>query len=552
MVDDAGTPDEPSAPAPAPAPAAPPAAEPDTPVDGNVVSLGDAKKKKAGSASASSPPAPSKRESAPETGKGKKAKDDDGKRPEKVIDWGKYNTLIEKFALIYGTDTVWDGGTRTIMKIANMAHAHGSDMVRMWKASENRRTVMPSDVVFDPTNTCDPRRCINLYDGFAMEPTKCKPAEVDVMLELLRHLCDNCATTDQSIEAVMHWVLCWLALPLQRPGAKPRSALVFHGPQGTGKNLFFDVIRSVYGKYGVMVGQTQLEDKFNDWLSAKLLVIGNEVVTRQELYHNKNILKWVITEEQIPIRVMQQGTRWESNHANVIFLSNESQPLVLEDNDRRYLVVYTPSAEDGNLYARVAAFLADGGAAKFLYFLQHYDVGDFGEHTKPLMTAAKADLIELGMRPAERFMYEWLQGFLPLPMRVCSAEQLYRAFRRWCDQSGERYPPPRATFTKNAERYVIERLERDAAGVRLPPRLTYKVVQLKDTVKTNGRKAVRCWLPRGTGPREGATEGEWAAESVEVFEKSLNRFFYASREGGSPVPGSNSEGGGEPPVTRDA
>lgn len=550
MVEDAGTSDQSSA--PAPAPAVPSAAEPGTPVDGNVVNLGDAKKKKAGAASASSPPTPSKRESAPDKGKGRKAKGQDGKRPEKVIDWGRYNTLIERFALIYGTDTVWDGGTRTIMKISNMAHAHGSDMVRMWKASENRRTVMPSDVVFDPTNSCDPQRCINLYDGFAMEPKKCERAEVNVMLELLRHLCGNCATTDQSIESVMHWVLCWLALPLQRPGAKPRSALVFHGPQGTGKNLFFDVIRSVYGKYGVMVGQTQLEDKFNDWLSAKLLVIGNEVVTRQELYHNKNILKWVITEELIPIRAMQQGTRWESNHANVIFLSNESQPLVLEDNDRRYLVVYTPSAEDGDLYRRVAAFLADGGAAKFLFFLQHYDVGDFGEHTKPLMTAAKADLIELGMRPAERFMYEWLQGFLPLPMRVCSAEQLYRAFRRWCDQSGERYPPPRATFTKNAERYIIERLERDATGARLPPRLTYKVVQLRDAEKTNGRKAVRCWLPRGSGPREGVTEGQWAAESVEEFEKSLNRFFYASRESGSPISGVNSEGGGEPPVTRNA
>ncbi|RIX74459.1 DUF5906 domain-containing protein [Acidovorax cavernicola] len=507
----------------------------EAPPPDNVVQakFGEAKAKGA----AKKPPRPPAGDaSAPSAGQGGKRSKGDDKPPPRPIDWGQYNTLIEKFALIYGTDTVWDGSKRLIMKISNMAHAHGSDMVRMWKASEKRRTVMPSDVVFDPTNTCDPERCINLYDGFAMEPVKASPAEVDVMLELLRHLCGNCATGDQTIDAVMHWVLCWIALPLQQPGAKPRSALVFHGPQGTGKNLFFDAIRAIYGKYGVMVGQTQLEDKFNDWLSAKLMVIGNEVVTRQELYHNKNILKWVITEELIPIRPMQQVTRWESNHANVVFLSNESQPLVLEDNDRRYLVVYTPSAEDGDLYKRVAAFLADDGAAKFLYFLQHYDVGDFGEHTKPLMTAAKADLIELGMRPAERFMSEWLQGMLPLPMQVCSAEQLYRAFRRWCDQAGERYPPARATFTKNAERWILERVERNAQGERLAPRLTYKVVQLKDTLKTNGRTAARCWLPRGTGPRDGVTEGEWAAGCVESFEKSLNRFFYANREARDDAP----------------
>jgi putative DNA primase/helicase len=449
---------------------------------------------------------------------------------QRPIDWGVYNLLIENFALIYSTDMVWDGNRRLMMKISNMAHAYGADMVRMWKASERRRTVMPSDVVFDPTGSSDSRQCINLYDGFAMEPLEATELDVGVMLELLQHLCGNCATGNQTIEAVMHWVLCWIALPLQRPGAKPSSALVFHGPQGTGKNLFFDAIRTIYGKYGVMVGQTQLEDKFNDWLSAKLMVIGNEVVTRQELYHNKNILKWVITEKQIPIRPMQQATRWESNHANVVFLSNESQPLVLEDSDRRYLVVYTPSAEDGDLYLRVAAFLAKDGAAKFMYFLQHYDIGNFGEHTKPLMTAAKADLIELGMRPTERFMSEWLQGLLALPIQVCSAEQLYRAFRRWCDQSGERYPPARAMFTKNAERWIVERVERDVQGKRLLPRLTYKVVQLKDTAKTNGRTAARCWLPRGTGPREGISEGEWAASCVEAFEKSLGRFFYSSRD----------------------
>jgi hypothetical protein len=524
MVDDIGVPEDSSSPG-----------------DSNVVKLGDAKTRRPRSSSATDkPPSPEKSASARDSGEGASAKGG-RKKPEKPIDFGKFNSLIAHFALIYGTDTVWDGSTRTIMKIANMAHAHGTDMVRMWKASDQRRTVMQDDVVFDPTNTCDPKVCINLYDGFGMEPTPCRPEEVEVMLELLRHLCGNCATIDLTIEQVMHWVLCWLALPLQRRGAKPRSALVFHGPQGTGKNLFFDAIRTIYGKYGVMVGQTQLEDRFNDWLSAKLMVIGNEVVTRQELYHNKNILKWVITEEQIPIRPMQQATRWESNHANVVFLSNEQLPLVLEDGDRRYLVVYTPSSEDGDLYKRVSAFLAAGGASKFFHYLLHYDLGDFHEHTKPLMTAAKADLIELGMRPAERFMSEWTQGLLPLPMQVCSAEQLYRAFRRWCDQAGERWPPARAQFTKNAERWVLERVERDAYGDRMEPRLRYKVVQLKDVLATNGRRAVRCWLPRGTGPLNGVSEGEWAAQAVESFELPLGRFFR-----------NNQEGREDPPVTPDA
>lgn len=447
-----------------------------------------------------------------------------GDRKLKKSDFDGYTRLLKSFALIYGTDTVWDGERRRILKIATVRLAFGHQAVGMWLANHKRRKlVMPEQVVFEPGQDL-PEPFINLFDGFAIEPVPCTEAEVAPMLELLHHLCCESANSDTGVEEVVSWVLRWLALPLQKPGAKLRSALIFHGPQGTGKNLFFDAVRSIFGRYGVMVGQTELEDKFNDWLSAKLMVIGNEVVTRQELYHHKNKLKWIVTEDQIPIRAIQQGVRWESNHANVVFLSNEQQPMALEMDDRRHLVVYTPVGRDDDLYNRVAAFLADGGAAKFFHYLLQVDMGDFHEFTRPLLTEAKAALIELGLKPSERFMAEWIANYLPLPMQVCSAEQLYRAFRRWADQNGERFPPPQAQFTKTAERYVKERVERKPdTGERMEPRLTYKVVTY--TTETEGRKSLRVWLPRGTGPRDGMSEGNWAWEAVQSFERPLSRAF---------------------------
>jgi putative DNA primase/helicase len=477
---------------------------------------------------------------APQAGKG-------GKR-EKKIDWGRFTYMLQNFVLIYPTDTAWDREKRKQVKISNMAHMFGAEYVRMWKAHEDRQTVDEEDLVFDPTMSC-PEHAINLYTGFAIEPQECDPEECDVMLRLLEHLCARCldAPGFAGRAEVMQWVLRWLALPLQRPGAKPRTSLVFHGPQGTGKNLFFDVVRAVYGKYGVMVGQTELEEKYNGWLSAKLLVIGNEVVSRQELWHNKNRLKWIITEDRIPIRTMNTDTRWENNHANVIFLSNESQPLVLEIGDRRYLVVYTPIPEEPRLYQEVRDFLANGGAAKFFHFLLHYELGDFDEHTKPPMTEAKEALIGLGMKPAERFMREWIGGYLDLPLQVCSAEQLYRAFRRWCDDAGERWPPPREVFSNDARRWAIERVEKDAAGRRLPPVLESKNVT--PPAEADGRRrTIRVWLPRGTGPEEGVSEGAWAKSSVEAFELPLGRFLRprgAADEVAPPSPKSGKKGGAD-------
>ena len=299
---------------------------------------------------------------------------------------------------------------------------------------------------------------------------------------------------------------------------------MFHGPQGTGKNLFFDAYRSMFGKYGRMVGQNELDDKYNDWLSAKLLIIGNEVVTRQELFHNKNRLKWIITEDEIPIRGMYKDVRWEANHAQVVFLSNEIQPLALEWGDRRYLVIYTPVAESSYLYTRVADFLALGGAEKFLHYLLRYDTSGFEPHTKPPMTEAKQNLISLGLKPAERFVVEWLEGFVPLPMQVCEAGQLYKVFRRWAEMNGERAQFVRQEdFTSTVKRFINERVERDpATGALLDPRLRYKVCAYEPP--GGPRTTMRVWIPRGCEPPEGVREGDWAADCRKSFERHVHAY----------------------------
>jgi hypothetical protein len=439
------------------------------------------------------------------------------KRGGKPVDFGLVNRLMDSFALIYGTDTVWDGEKMRIVKVSALRLAFGGDAVKIWLAHPERRMVNPEDLVFEPGHEV-PEPQINMFAGFEVTAVACNGADVAPMLELLRHLCSATGETADDVDAVVHWVMRWMALPLQKPGTKMQTALVFHGPQGTGKNLFFDVWRDLFGRYGVTVGQTELEDKFNDWLSCKLAIVGDEVVSRQEMYHHKNKLKLVVTQEQkFPIRAIQQSVRWESNHANVVFLSNESQPLALEERDRRYMVVYTPVAADEALYTRVAAFLAGGGAAKWMHYLLNYTLEDFTRHAKPLMTRAKAELIELGWKPAERFTHEWLEGFLSLPVRVCSTEQLYRAFRRWCDQQGEKWPPAQALFSKSVERWAGERGKRQDE-----PALRCKAIKLQHT--SGERKVMRCWLPKGTGAPEGYTEGAWAAESVDHFEASLRAF----------------------------
>lgn len=441
--------------------------------------------------------------------KPKRAKED------KPIDWERYNALKDDFVLIYGTDTVFDLRCRLILKVNALRLAFGSEYVKMWLNSPMRKMIRTEQLVFDPSCRCEKPE-INLFDGL---PAPSKPGDFGPIMELLYHLCEESAQSEQGVEAVVQWVLKWLALPLQRLGTKMRSALVFHGPQGAGKNLFFEIIAAIYGRYALVVGQAQLESDFNDWASQRLFLIGDEVVARQEMFHQKNKLKAFITGETIQINTKMMPLRTEANHINVVFLSNEHQPLALEPGDRRFLVVYTPARRHDDLYLRVAACLKNGGAAAFHHYLRTLDLEGFTEFDIPLMTQAKKDLIELGLKPAERFAREWIAGYLPLPLQVCSAEQLYRAFRRWAQNTGERFFPIQDQFTKQVKKTfdLIAHTKPEAGEL-----MRFKVCATVD--EHNGRKSKRMWIPAGCAPPDGVSETSWVSDCEGGFEQVLREF----------------------------
>jgi putative DNA primase/helicase len=333
----------------------------------------------------------------------------------------------ERFALVYGgKGALFDFEEHLLVPKADVLDIlpeHGWRDLRAQK-----RVVRLDEVGFDPAGT-DTRIVCNLWGGW---PTVPKEGKCSVLLELLEYLCSG----EKNAREIYHWVLKWLAYPIQHPGAKMKTALVFHGPQGTGKNLFFESVMQIYGEYGRVIGQECLEDKFTDWASRKLFLIADEVVARQELFHTKNKLKGLITSATIRINPKNVSAHEEMNHVNMVFLSNEQRPLVLEKDDRRYTVIYTPEKLPKSFYEGVATELAAGGVAALHHHLLTMDLGDFAEHTEPPMTQAKRDLIEVSLGSTERFHADWEAGETPHPFCPCASSDLYLAYKRWCGGQG--------------------------------------------------------------------------------------------------------------------
>lgn len=412
--------------------------------------------------------------------------------------------LLDGFALVYGSDIIYDVHRLLPMKATAFSLAVGRNSAKEWNAHPARRVVMPEQVVFDPTMRCS-RDCINLFRGLTMTPV-C--GDWSALLELLEHLVSESADTEQERSEVLHFVLNWLAWPLQFPGAKMATALVFHGPQGVGKNLFFESYSKIFGEYAAIIGQAQLESRYNDVFSRKLFVIADEVSSSSDLNHAKNILKALITSPTIQIEAKFAATRSEANHVNLVFLSNEYRPLALERDDRRYVVIYCPPKRIDDLYTRVCKCIDQGGVEAMYEALLARDLSGFHPHTPAPMTKAKRDLVELGMRPPERFVNELLLGELDLPIHPCSTGQLYRAFCRWCRINGERVVSNQQQFTSNVTKLSKDRLEKR------------KTSPWNTSIGT----PLTIWVPIGTGPLNGVSWFDFATEAVAAYELPLSRF----------------------------
>lgn len=417
--------------------------------------------------------------------------------------------LLGRYALVYGQGgSVFDHQEHMLVALGDMRDACLTrDVHRSWSEHPEKQLVRVTEVGFDPACT-DPNIHCNLWSGW---PTTPKAGDCDYLLELLHYMCEG----DSRAEDLYHWVLRWLAYPIQHPGAKMKTTLVIHGPQGTGKNMFFEAIMSIYGHYGRVIDQSAVEDKFNDYASRKLFLIADEVVARSDLYHIKNKLKAFITGEWIRINPKNMAAYEERNHVNMVFLSNESMPVVLEEDDRRHAVIWTPEKLGRDFYKSVQNEIDNGGVAALHDYLLHLPLGDFMHATLPPMTDAKRELIDLSLDSPSRFMLALESGDIsgfpgknsPKLLTPVLSQDLFDLYQSWCAGVGlKALNQPRfanALLRKHKATTLRKRYE-TLTGTKGPSAITY--------------------LPGGHEAPVGGNEVDWLGERVAVFKDALKEF----------------------------
>jgi hypothetical protein len=335
--------------------------------------------------------------------------------------------MLENYIVLVGSEMIWDVRRSKTSSPSEIRLAHSADYTA-WVKHPERRQIDIERLVFAPQGARDGE--INTFRGLAIKPDPSRPCD-----RIKSHLASLCGKDP----GLTHWLTCWLAYPLQHLGAKMKTSVVVHGVQGTGKSMLFEAVARIYGEYSAVIGQTQIDSAYTDWASRKLFVVADEVLSTREARTIKNRLKCLITGETIIIEQKYRTSRTEQNCMNLVFLSNENTPVIVEREDRRFTVIRFDDLLDATYYDRLAYEINNGGIESFMAYLMSYDVGNFTEHAKPYVTDAKQELIEVSLSSTDRFLDMWQAGELPVPFGPATAPDLFNAYEVWVKESGERF-----------------------------------------------------------------------------------------------------------------
>lgn len=306
------------------------------------------------------------------------------------------------------------------------------------------------------------RPVLNLWVPPTLVPS---PGPFPTIERVLNHVTDGDAEGRR-------WLEHWMALKVQKPDVVPKVAAIFATSQGGGKGFLARVMAEILGEDNcAIVKQNELGNNFNKRWIRKLFILGDEVISNENVKDISQLLKILVDGGQVELEAKYENQVAVRSRLAWMFASNDRiSPLALEDSDRRYTFFTNFSVVPPDYTAQMdACFEPDrvrlteafkreiAGFAAHLLSLQV----DEASVRKPYKNAARAALIEANLQSHETFCAEVDEhGIDPLlesaKMRDASlvtsdpaewdfgengiaTSALYKVYRVFCKDSGQ-YP----------------------------------------------------------------------------------------------------------------
>lgn len=222
--------------------------------------------------------------------------------------------------------------------------------------------------------------------------------------EKIKYFTDHIKLLTNHQESEFNIVVNFLAFICQHPGEKVLWSLLLQGGQGVGKSYVAYVLRQCVGDANVVMPSNEvLHENFTGWAKSTQLIVVEEAMARGRL-DLMNKLKPMITQPTITIREMYKPPYEQPNRFNLLLLTNYEDSIIIDQDDRRYAVIFCKSQQQDKRYYTELWNWTKHNMEEIYGYLMGWDLSNFNPQENAPQTSAKQILIGNSTTPVEQFI----------------------------------------------------------------------------------------------------------------------------------------------------
>ncbi len=206
------------------------------------------------------------------------------------------------------------------------------------------------------------------------------------------------------------YLIRYMAHMIQKPEEKPGVMVVLLGGQGTGKGIYFSLLRAIWPRTTLQVADVdQVIGKFTACLERNYIICMDEALFAGDR-KSMDRLKSTVTESVIQIEQKYQPSRTIDSVHRFFAASNHDHFAHVERDDRRFVILRVADSRQQNTsyFGSIVAAISDPlTIGALFYYLQRKDIKDFDVRAKPKTGEHLSQKLK-SLQGFDRYWYEVL------------------------------------------------------------------------------------------------------------------------------------------------
>ena len=231
------------------------------------------------------------------------------------------------------------------------------------------------EIVFDPSESCDANK-YNTYKPMIAELIEGERLSIEEIKEIIKPMLDHCSML---LRDANDFFIIWCAWIIQKRTRTDVAILLHSEKEGAGKSLIIQLLGlAIIGEHLFTTTSDPENDIFGKHGTGMVnkLLVNVEETNGKDMVGNINKLKDLITSPKVRFESKGINTITLDNYSNMIFTTNNSNPIPISHTDRRLVCVNCceDKVGDGEYFSKLGALCKQTEFKRAFYQYLKYHV----------------------------------------------------------------------------------------------------------------------------------------------------------------------------------